>query len=161
MPLHDSLHRLDEVKKCVARCENDFKAIKSPREAYEEEVAAVKDAIRIASARVHSGATLADEPSALDDIVRLGGQLKELEINYRETIKNDQQAYEAKLEAALRKLGQEIASVMGSSMPEAQKPAQKAPAQKTPVANHNTTSRVRKEPVSAPDRNAACANTEY
>lgn len=139
LPLPEAARRLEEAKKRFEQCENDFRAIKSPQEAYDEEVAAVKDAIHVAYTEVLKGATDPDEPSALDKIVLLGGKLKELELKFEATIERDQKEYEEKLNAVLRTLGREIVEVLGPSLPEQQK-TQKAAGQGA--------SRVRKGTVS-------------
>ena len=106
-----------EIKKCIAKCEKELEAIKSPRDAYDEKVAAVNANIRNSSQSL-SGPSQTVNAQALEDIVAFGGKLKELEIKYKTTLKEEEASYQQKLEAAVRSLCDGLVATMGRSVVE-------------------------------------------
>ncbi|CAM1504961.1 Fc.00g105980.m01.CDS01 [Cosmosporella sp. VM-42] len=111
-PVPEPQRSFEEIKKCIARCERELQVIRSPSDVYEERVAAVNTSIRNVSQSL-SGPSHSVNPKALGDIVAFGGRLKELEIKYKATLRQEEDSYQQKLEAAVQRLCDALVATMG------------------------------------------------
>ncbi|KAH7111367.1 hypothetical protein EDB81DRAFT_953850 [Dactylonectria macrodidyma] len=111
-----SLLQIRVIEECVSQACQHLEDTKSPYLLYQERVAALKDSIEQEWARVPSNPTQHDLTTLQRSTLRLGGQLKELELKHAATIEEDDKAYRASLEAQVRKLCRDMVDIFGRSL---------------------------------------------
>ncbi|KAI5456179.1 hypothetical protein BGZ63DRAFT_173520 [Mariannaea sp. PMI_226] len=89
---------------------------KSPHLQYQEQVTALKDEDEQKWARIPPNPTKQDLKAVRQNTLRLGGQLRELELRHAATIEEDDKAYRASLEAQLKKLCRDMVDIFGRSL---------------------------------------------
>ncbi|KAG7402581.1 hypothetical protein Forpe1208_v017106 [Fusarium oxysporum f. sp. rapae] len=112
MAPEEILHRFRKVEEIVVRCSSRLSIAKSPAEIYEERTADIRG--RITQSWTSLDLAPASEKSRLrDDIVELGGQLKELEINYEAGAQDEEKAYNQALQEIIDTLCYELLEIIG------------------------------------------------
>jgi hypothetical protein len=112
MAPEEILHRFKKVEEIVVRCSSRLSIAKSPAEIYEERTADIRG--RITQSWTSLDLAPASEKSRLrDDIVELGGQLKELEINYEAGAQDEEKAYNQALQEIVDTLCYELLEIIG------------------------------------------------
>ncbi|KAI5456254.1 hypothetical protein BGZ63DRAFT_397097 [Mariannaea sp. PMI_226] len=106
------LHRFKRIEEIVVRCSSRLSSAKSPAKIYEERTADIRG--RITQSWTSLDSAPASEKSRLrDDIVELGGQLKELEINYEAGAQDEEKAYNQALQEIVDTLCYELLEIIG------------------------------------------------
>ncbi|KAH7243745.1 hypothetical protein B0J15DRAFT_501038 [Fusarium solani] len=118
MTTRECLRKLNDIKEIVARCSLEFEAIKSPHEIYEEKAAAVRASLAQAWDRLLANPHSPEASGLQREIEDHGGQLKELEITYNATFKEDEKAYDQQLHAAMESLCDDLIGTIGWSQVE-------------------------------------------
>ncbi|RYC78415.1 hypothetical protein BFJ63_vAg18710, partial [Fusarium oxysporum f. sp. narcissi] len=112
MAPEEILHRFKKIEEIVVRCSSRLSIAKSPAEIYEERTADIRG--RITQSWTSLDLAPASEKSRLrDDIVELGGQLKELEINYEAGAQDEEKAYNQALQENVDMLCYELLEIIG------------------------------------------------
>ncbi|KAL7755623.1 hypothetical protein ACKLNR_014150 [Fusarium oxysporum f. sp. zingiberi] len=113
MPTPDSRHILERATKLIEAWCIDFGALKSPHEAYQEQVAAA----RVNIDEVFDSLSTRTKPSiqvALQkQLTEYYDRLRELQLNYDRTIGQQQERYKETLNAAMRQLCDKLNTVIG------------------------------------------------
>ncbi|KAH6976804.1 hypothetical protein EDB80DRAFT_268745 [Ilyonectria destructans] len=148
-----SLLQIRAMEECVSQVCQHLEDIKSPYLLYQEQVALLKDSVEQEWARVSSNLTRQDLTTLQQSTLKLGGQLRELELKHAATIKEDDKAYRASLEAHVRKLCRDMVDIFGRSLvtetlqecptepvPGSRSPANGPPAATDPTSQENTQS---------------------
>jgi hypothetical protein len=138
MTTRECLRKLKDVKEIVARCSLEFEAIKSPHEIYEEKAAAVRASLAQAWDRLLANPHSPEASGLQREIEDHGGQLKELEIRYNETFKEDEKAYDQQLHAAMESLCDDLIGTIGRSQVE--KSLRTLPSQQPSESDHGGSS---------------------
>lgn len=107
----EPLRKFGDVKKLIARYDLDFGKIDSPYAIYEKKTASVRARITQTWRRLVSSPS--EAPKLQEEIVELGGQLRELEINHKANIHNEAMAYEEKLRATMTSLCRDLIRTIG------------------------------------------------
>ncbi|KAL6406046.1 hypothetical protein AUP68_10607 [Ilyonectria robusta] len=118
MEIPKPVRKFKAIKEVVARFDLEFEAIKSPRDAYEEKVAAVNASIEEAWEQLSSNPNPSDKSRLQNEIVRHGGQLRELEIKHNATFEDEERGYGQQLQAAMKKLCDDLIETIGLSLVE-------------------------------------------
>ncbi|KAJ4223951.1 hypothetical protein NW757_014362 [Fusarium falciforme] len=118
MTTREPLRKLKDIKEIIARCSLEFEAINSPHEIYEEKAAAVRANLAQVWDRLLANPHSSEAPGLQREIEDYGGQLKELEITYKATIKEDEKAYDQQLQAAMTSLCDNLIKIIGRSQVE-------------------------------------------
>ncbi|KAG4270408.1 hypothetical protein FPRO04_11567 [Fusarium proliferatum] len=106
------LHRFKKIEEIVVRCSSRLSSAKSPAKIYEERTADIRG--RITQSWTSLDSAPASEISRLrDDIVELGGQLKELEINYEAGAQDEEKMYNQALQKIVDTLCYELLDIIG------------------------------------------------
>ncbi|KAL6406144.1 hypothetical protein AUP68_10707 [Ilyonectria robusta] len=111
-----SLLQIRAMEESVSQVCQHLEDIKSPYLLYQEQVAVLKDRVEQQWARVSSNLTRQDLTTLQQSTLKLGGQLRELELKHAATIKEDDKAYRASLEAQVRKLCRDMVDIFGRSL---------------------------------------------
>ncbi|KAL5600735.1 hypothetical protein FOVSG1_006765 [Fusarium oxysporum f. sp. vasinfectum] len=112
MAPEEIMHWFKKVEEIVVRCSSRLSIAKSPAEIYEERTADIRG--RITKSWTSLDLAPASEKSRLrDDIVELGGQLKELEINYEAGAQDEEKAYNQALQEIVDTLCYELLEIIG------------------------------------------------
>ncbi|KAH7118416.1 hypothetical protein EDB81DRAFT_767037 [Dactylonectria macrodidyma] len=111
-----SLLQIRAMEECVSQVCQHLEDTKSPHLLYQEQVAVLKDSVEQEWARVSSNLTRQDLTTLQQSTLKLGGQLRELELKHAATIKEDDKAYRASLEAQVRKLCRDMVDIFGRSL---------------------------------------------
>ncbi|KAJ4175862.1 hypothetical protein NW755_014723, partial [Fusarium falciforme] len=138
MTTQQCLRKLKDVKEIVARCSLKFEAIKSPHEIYEEAAAAVRASLAQAWDHLLANPHSPEASGLQREIEDHGGQLKELEIRYNETFKEDEKAYDQQLHAAMESLCDDLIGTIGRSQVE--KSLRTLPSQQPSESGHGGSS---------------------
>jgi hypothetical protein len=111
-----SLLQIRAMEECVSQVCQHLEDIKSPYLLYQQRVAALEDSVDQEWARLPSKPTQQDFTTVRQSTLRLGGQLRELELKHAATIEEDDKAYRASLEAQVRKLCRGMVDIFGRSL---------------------------------------------
>ncbi|KAF4980346.1 hypothetical protein FZEAL_3627 [Fusarium zealandicum] len=96
MPPEDILRRVEGIKKLVARYSSEFASAKSPTQIYQESTEVIRQNITLIWENL-ARTTPSQLPSVQQTIVDLGGRLKELEIEHKAKVDEEEKAYSQKL----------------------------------------------------------------
>lgn len=114
VPSEDPVLRIVRAaKEYVVRSERDLQAIKAPHTIYEAAVTSVRNNINQAFLQLPSASTPSDICWLQDDIVRFGGQLKELEYQHKATLRDREVAYEDQRKSVLETLCVNLVTILG------------------------------------------------
>lgn len=104
-PCETVLSAISAVSTLVAQWPQDLKEIKSPREVFDEKVRDVEAKIQKERDRIFDGAGFEEMRDALDRIQACGGQLKELELEFKNSAntKEGEKVYQQQLIALLKR----------------------------------------------------------
>ena len=138
MTTQECLRKLKGITEIVARCSLEFKTIKSPHEIYEEKAAAVRASLAQAWDRLLANPHSPEASGLQREIEDHGGQLKELEITYNATFKEDEKAYDQQLHAAMESLCDDLIGTIGRSQVE--KSLRTLPSQQPSESDHGGSS---------------------
>ncbi|KAI3572490.1 hypothetical protein IWW34DRAFT_762557 [Fusarium oxysporum f. sp. albedinis] len=106
------LHRFKKIEEIVVRCSSRLSSAKPPAKIYEERTADIRGRIT-QSWTILDSAPASDISRLRDDIVELGGQLKELEINYEAGAQDEENAYNQALQEIVDTLCYELLEIIG------------------------------------------------
>ena len=101
------------AKECTVASERDLLEIKDPYTTYEAAVASIRTNIQEASRQLPSASSTSDVSRLGDDIVRYGGELKELENQYKATLDEEEAAYKEQRRSILEKLCRNLVTTLG------------------------------------------------
>lgn len=114
VPSEDSMLRIIRAaKECTVASERDLLAIKAPYTTYEAAVASIRTNIEEAFRHLPSTSSPSDVFRLQDDIVRYGGELKELENQYKATLHEEEAVYEEQRRSVLEKLCRNLVTTLG------------------------------------------------
>ncbi|RTE68598.1 hypothetical protein BHE90_017024 [Fusarium euwallaceae] len=106
------LHQFEGIKETVTRYDSLLSSIKSPAVIYEEKTVEIRG--RITQLWASWASTPASEISRLqDNVVDLGGRLKELEINRDANVQDEEKIYYQTLQKTLDALCYELLGLIG------------------------------------------------
>ncbi|KAF4943177.1 hypothetical protein FSARC_14997, partial [Fusarium sarcochroum] len=106
------LRLFQDIKGAVRRYDSIFNAIKSPHTVYQQKTTAIRT--RITQIWSSLATTPADQIQKLqEDVIELGGQLKELEIDHKTNIKKYERDYNQKLQDAADSFRAHVAEFIG------------------------------------------------
>ncbi|KAJ4256280.1 hypothetical protein NW762_009360 [Fusarium torreyae] len=106
------LRLFQDIKDAVHRYDSNFNTIKSPHTAYEQKTTAIRT--RITQIWSSLATTPADQiPKLQEDVIELGGQLKELEIDHKANIRKYERDYHQKLRETAEAFRTHVLEIMG------------------------------------------------
>ncbi|KAH7189928.1 hypothetical protein DER44DRAFT_121668 [Fusarium oxysporum] len=106
------LQQFEKIEEVVARYAFKLSSVRSPAEIYKEKTVEIRG--RIAQLWTSLELAPAPEKSSLQDsIVKLGGQLKELEIKYEAGVQDEEKAYNRALQEIADALRYELLEIIG------------------------------------------------
>ncbi|KAI8417327.1 hypothetical protein FOFC_03640 [Fusarium oxysporum] len=108
----ESLQQFEKIEEVVARYAFKLSSVRSPAEIYKEKT----DEIQGSIAQLWTSLELApapEKPSLQDSIVKLGGQLKEMEIKYEAGVQDEEKAYNRELQEIADALRYELLEIIG------------------------------------------------
>ncbi|EGU88227.1 hypothetical protein FOXB_01255 [Fusarium oxysporum f. sp. conglutinans Fo5176] len=108
----ESLQQFEKIEEVVARYAFKLSSVRSPAEIYKEKT----DEIQGSIAQLWTSLELApapEKPSLQDSIVKLGGQLKELEIKYEAGVQDEEKAYSRALREIADAFRYELLEIIG------------------------------------------------
>ncbi|KAK7592128.1 hypothetical protein V3481_006755 [Fusarium oxysporum f. sp. vasinfectum] len=112
----ESLQQFEKIEEVVARYAFKLSSVRSPAEIYKEKTVEIRG--RIAQLWTSLELTPAPEKSSLQDsIVKLGGQLKELEIKYEAGVQEEEKAYNRALQEIADAFRYELLEIIGPTGP--------------------------------------------
>ncbi|KAM5528421.1 hypothetical protein FOXYSP1_18902 [Fusarium oxysporum f. sp. phaseoli] len=106
------LQQFEKIEEVVARYAFKLSSVRSPAEIYKEKTVEIRGRI----AQLWTSLELApapEKPSLQDSIVKLGGQLKELEIKYEAGVQDEEKAYNRALQDIADALRYELLEIIG------------------------------------------------
>ncbi|KAF4446056.1 hypothetical protein FALBO_17118, partial [Fusarium albosuccineum] len=115
------LAKFHDIKSTVTQYEQALRNIKSPKAAYEEKTAVIRNRITQAWSQLSTVSPLS-VPDIQDEIITLGGQLKELEIDYKANHQHEEKEYQDRVHAAMDALCQELVGIIEPSRVEPELP---------------------------------------
>ncbi|KJZ71427.1 hypothetical protein HIM_09215 [Hirsutella minnesotensis 3608] len=107
------LAHLDAIRSRVLQSDEVLMKIKSPQTLFEERLAALKDRIENVWSRLLLCSTTDDRHTILETVLRLGGEKRDLELNYETAVKEQMIMYERSLDAHLKKLCDDLYPLIG------------------------------------------------
>ncbi|KAM5356971.1 hypothetical protein ACJ41O_003617 [Fusarium nematophilum] len=111
MSTRETLANFQDIRIKIGEYDQQFKKIKSPQTVYDEKASAIRSRISQAWAQLAS-APVSSVPTLQDEIVTLGGQLKELEIDHKAGLEVEEKKYQERLEDTMGALYRDLISVM-------------------------------------------------
>jgi hypothetical protein len=119
MPNEGPLNQFRDIKDVVSHYDAVFASIKSPQTVYNQGLAIIRD--RVAEMWASIAAADPDEREKLqENLLELGGQKKELEINYKANIKRWEVLYETRLRETMDEFHGRLAQLVATTTARAQ-----------------------------------------
>lgn len=106
------LRQFGNIKEIVGQYDSKLSSIKSPAVIYEEKTAAIRARITQLWSSLASAPT-SEIPRLQENVVELGGQLKELEINHKTKIQDEEKIYNQTLQKTLDILCYKLMGIIG------------------------------------------------
>ncbi|KJZ68565.1 hypothetical protein HIM_12042 [Hirsutella minnesotensis 3608] len=107
------LAHLDAIRSCVLRSDEVLVKIKSPRALFDERLTALTDRIENVWLLLLPNSTTDDRHAVLETVLRLGGDKRDLELNYETAVKEQMTMYERSLHAHLKRLCDDLYALIG------------------------------------------------
>lgn len=107
------IQQFQQLQECVARCEHDLAAIKSPRDEYEENHASVNGHLKRAWQRLYANQSSIDRQNIEGDIVAHTGELKQLEMRYATGLESAEINYKHRIESAWESFCGQVVAAFG------------------------------------------------
>ncbi|KAM4061078.1 hypothetical protein HRG_010030 [Hirsutella rhossiliensis] len=116
MSYHSILVQLNAIKSRVLQSAAALAKTKSPRASFSDNLAGLEDRIEKAWARFSPASTSEERSATLETVLGLGGEKRELELNYQATVKEQEATYERHLEDHLKKLSEDLLALISPSI---------------------------------------------
>lgn len=128
---------VQQIMASAARSDRELRANQSPHETYQTKVEAVSAQIDNALDQLSSESSPSDQARLRDEVIKCGGGLEALRLQYQATVEDEEKLYEQQQRATLERLCCSIVTTLGAVMVESslQNLSAKAPHQSIPVGS--------------------------